>query len=60
MDDDDIEETDETEDDGDLSPLVEAAVALHEVYTALIDGGFDEFEALRMLAIVIAEQGIGE
>jgi hypothetical protein len=53
------EESDEG-DDGDLSPLVEAAVALHEVYLALIEGGFDEFEALRMLAYIVSEQGIGE
>jgi hypothetical protein len=53
---DDIEE--QEDEDGDLSPLVEAAVALHEVYLALIEGGFDEFEAIRILALIISEQGI--
>lgn len=55
----DIEE-DSEEEDGDLSPLVEAAVALHEVYCALVDGGFDEFDALRLLAYIVSDQGLGE
>ena len=55
------EEVEESEEeDGDLSPLVEAAVALHEVYLAMIEGGFDEYEALRILALIISEQGLSE
>lgn len=56
----DEEELDEAEDDGDLSPLVEGAVALHEIYLALQDGGFSEWEGLRILAWLISEQGTFE
>lgn len=48
------------DDDLDLAPLVEATVALHEVYLALIDGGFDDGAALRLIAYLIAEQGLAE
>ena len=56
----DDEDLDEIEDDVDLAPLVEATVALHEVYLALIDGGFDDGAALRLIAYLIAEQGLAE
>jgi len=53
------DEDDTTEEDDGLSPLLEAAIALHEVYLSLVEGGFLESEALRILAYVLAEQGIG-
>lgn len=57
MDDDDDIELDEYED---LPPLTQAAVALHEMYIALVDAGFGEGEALRMIAWLIADTGIEE
>ena len=56
----DIDELEDIEDDVDLPPLTEAAVHLHEMYLALIDGGFDTYDALRMVTWLISEQGIGE
>lgn len=56
----DDEDLDDIEDEVDLAPLVEATVALHEVYLALIDGGFDDGAALRLIAYLIAEQGLTE
>lgn len=60
MDDEPEDDAEATEDDGDISPLLEAAIALHEVYLALTEGGFGDLEALRILAYVLAEQGLGE
>lgn len=54
------EDLEDLEDEIDLAPLVEATVALHEVYLALIDGGFDDSAALRLIAYLIAEQGLAE
>lgn len=54
------EEIDEIEEECDLPPLTQAAVALHEVYLALTDGGFAEYDALRLVAHLIIEQGIGD
>lgn len=59
-DEDDLDELDEIEDDVDLPPLTAAAVALHEVYLALTEAGFEEYDALRMVTWMISEQGIGE
>ena len=50
----------ELDEDDDLSPLVEAAIALHEIYLSLVDAGFQDHEALRVIANVIVEQGITE
>lgn len=47
----------EVEEDGDLSPLAQGAVALHEIYLALQEGGFSEWEGLRILSWMITEQG---
>ena len=56
---DDDTEDDETE-DGDLPPLVEACVALHEVYLALLEGGFTEREGCRIIALAMAEGDLTE
>lgn len=62
-DDDDLDE-DEIDDLDEESiappPLVEATIALHEMYCALIEGGFDSPDALRIIAYAIAEQGLAE
>jgi len=55
-----IDEMEEIEDECDLSPLTEAAIAAHEVYLALTEGGFQEYDALRIIAYLISEQGMGE
>jgi hypothetical protein len=55
----DADDDEETE-DGDLPPLVEACVALHEIYLALLDGGFTEREALRIIALAMAEGELTE
>lgn len=59
-DDDDSDALDELEDEIAFAPLVEATIALHEVYVALIDGGFGEYDALRLVAYMISEQGLVE
>lgn len=33
-----------------LSPLVESAVRLHEIYVSLLEGGFNSDEALELIA----------
>ena len=48
------------DEDGDFGPLTEAAIAMHELYLSLLDGGFEEREALRILAMLITEQGFSE
>ena len=57
---DEDEELVELDEDDDLSPLLEAAIALHEIYLSLIDGGFQDYEAIRIISNVIVEQGITE
>jgi len=54
--DDDLEEFEEDA----LSPIVAATVALHEMYCALIEGGFDQHEALRLIGFIMWEQEFGE
>jgi len=56
----DDEDLEDIEEEIELAPLVEATVALHEVYLALIDGGFDDGAALRLVAYLITEQGLTE
>lgn len=58
--DDDYDEYEDKTEDGDLPPLVEACVALHEIYLALLDGGFTEREALRIIALAMAEGELAE
>lgn len=60
VDDDENEEIDEIEEECDLPPLTQAAVALHEVFLALVDGGFEDYDAIRLVAQLIIEQGIGD
>lgn len=50
----------DTVDDGDLTPLAVAAAATHEVYEALVDAGFSEWEGLRIIAWLISEQVVTE
>lgn len=40
-----------------LAPLLEFAVSVHEMYLALIAGGFTEAQALRVVANVLCEAG---
>lgn len=58
----DEEETDLDliEEDVELPALTEAAIMLHEVYLALTEAGFEEYDALRMVTWLISEQGIAE
>ena len=56
----DLDAIDDLEDELAPTPLVEATTALHEVYTALIEGGFGEYDALRLVAYMISEQGLAE
>lgn len=46
----------DVEDDGDLTPLASAAAAIHEVYIALVDAGFEEWEGLRIVSHIISDQ----
>lgn len=59
-DEDDLYDLDSLEDEITPPPLVEATIALHEMYCALVEGGFDESDALRIIAYAIAEQGLAE
>lgn len=40
-------------DQGELSPLTTAAVALHEMYISLMEGGFTRSEAIEIVAVAI-------
>jgi hypothetical protein len=42
-------------DDGDLTPLDQMSVGLHEHFLTLVKQGFTEQQALYLVAIVIAE-----
>ena len=59
-DDDRDDDIDDIEEEIDLPPLTQAAVALHEVFLALVEGGFDDYDAIRLVAQLIIEQGIGD
>lgn len=39
----------------DLTPLAEAAAATHEVFRALVEAGFAEGEAIRLVATIVVE-----
>lgn len=58
--DDEVDELEDIEDDCELPPLTEAAIQLHEVYLALVEAGFEAYDALRMITWLISEQGIGD
>ncbi len=57
---DDSDKLDELEDDCEMSPLAQAAVALHEIFLSLTEAGFEDYDALRIVAWVISDQGLGE
>ena len=42
-------------DDGDLTPLLEAATASHELFVGFMEGGFTEDQALRLVILFIIE-----
>jgi hypothetical protein len=35
-------------------------VALHEIFLSLTEAGFEDYDALRIVAWVISDQGLGE
>lgn len=40
-----------------MTPMAEAATGLHEMFRTLIDSGFTEWQACRIIGVVLAEQG---
>jgi hypothetical protein len=56
----DHEDYDEIEEEYELPALTQAAVALHEIYLSLLDGGFRTDDALKIVARLITEQGFSE
>jgi hypothetical protein len=38
---------------GDITPLLEAAATAHELFCSLVDGGFNEAQAIRLTAYVM-------
>lgn len=55
--------TDKSGRDEPISPLREAAVQVHELYTELVAAGFKKSEALRLISNVLASgvvNGAGE
>lgn len=46
--------------DGDMSPLREGAIQLHELYKELTRAGFKRSEAMELIAKVIVEQGLDQ
>jgi hypothetical protein len=41
----------------DLTPMAQEAIGYHVMFEALVEGGFTESQALRLLANIIAAQG---
>lgn len=39
-----------------ISPMAAAAVSIHELYLSLAQAGFSEMQAMRLTALLIAEQ----
>lgn len=37
------------------TPLGEAAVSMHEQFRTLVDSGFSEWQAIRLLGVMMAE-----
>lgn len=37
--------------------MAEAAAQLHEMFKSLLDQGFTEWQALRIIGVMLAEQG---
>jgi hypothetical protein len=40
-----------------MSPLLEGVVGLHEVFSTLVQGGFTEDQALKLVSLVIHNSG---
>ena len=40
-----------------LTPLAEATNNLHEMFLSLLESGFTQWQALRILGVMLAEQG---
>ena len=40
---------------GEMTPLAESSVNLHERFEALVSAGFSDWQALRLLGVMIAE-----
>lgn len=41
----------------DVTPMGEAASGLHEMFLTLIKSGFTEWQACRIIGVMLAEQG---
>jgi hypothetical protein len=46
--------------DGDMSPLREAAVQLHEMYVELRNAGFSRSEAMELVAKVLGQMAAAQ
>jgi hypothetical protein len=43
-----------------MTPLIEAAVSVHELFLAYVEAGFSESQAIRLCAAVIQASAGGE
>jgi hypothetical protein len=41
----------------DMTPMAESAAMLHEMFRSLIASGFTEWQACRIIGVLLAEQG---
>ena len=41
--------------EGSMTPLAQAASGLHEMFRTLIDSGFTEWQACRVIGVMLAE-----
>jgi hypothetical protein len=48
-----------TNDDPTPTPLGSSAVQLHEIFRTLVDSGFSEWQACRIIGVMIAEGARG-
>jgi hypothetical protein len=44
----------------DMTPLAQEALGVHVMFTAFVEGGFTEDQAIRLVAIWLAERGRNE
>ena len=51
-------EDDEHQDLSNQTPLLQAAIAHHEMFTNYVEGGFTQVQALMLIAHIIAAQGM--
>jgi len=40
-----------------LTPMAESATSVHELFASLIDAGFTEWQACRVIGVMLAEGG---